>query len=264
MECRIDDKIIEYKITGEGDKWVTILQGWGTTYGLYDSIAGLLAPGYRVLQFDLPGFGYSEEPEHPFSVSEYADWCLKLFSKLGISKTILIGHSYGGRIILHLASRDRLPVEIEKLVFIDAAGVLPKRTKAQLRRQRRYKRLKRIAENPIIYQMFPDLIDDWKSRQGSEDYRNASPLMKKALVMAVNEDLCDKMPLIYQETLLIWGDKDTATPLSDGETFNKLIPNSTLRVLEGTGHFSYAQRPAEFGQILLEFLPVGRAKGGEL
>lgn len=261
MECRIDDHIVEYSISGEGSNWVVIMQGWGTTYDLYDSIAKVLAPLYRVLQFDMPGFGHSEEPDHAYSVKEYADWTLRFLDQMGIKSAVLIGHSYGGRVILDLASRDDLPVEIEKIVFIDAAGVLPKRTPKQLRAQRRYKRLKKIAQNDIIYAMFPDLIDDWRSRQGSEDYRNATPLMKQALVMAVNQDLTDRMPQIRQETLLVWGDNDTATPLSDGELFEKLIPNAKLHVINGTGHFSYAEKPAEFAQILTGFLPV---KGGEV
>ncbi len=259
MECRIDDRIVEYRISGEGEDWAVILQGWGTSYELYDIVASTLAPAYKVLQFDLPGFGHSEEPEHAFSVEEYADWTLRLFEELGIRRATFIGHSYGGRVILKLASRADIPITIDRIVFIDAAGIMAKKTPAQLRKQRRYKRLKKISENPVIYSMFPDLIDDWRNRQGSEDYRRATPLMKQALVKAVNEDLTDLLPLIKQESLLIWGDKDTATPLSDGQTFERLIPNSRLFVIEGTGHFSYAEAPDRFISIINENL-LGKKK----
>ena len=63
---------------------------------------------------------------------------------LNIKKATLIGHSYGGRVIIKLASRDTLPFTIHKIVLVDSAGVLPVKTPKQLRKIRRYKRLKKF------------------------------------------------------------------------------------------------------------------------
>ena len=54
---------INYKISGPDDAAHTmvILQGWGTEMGLYDSVAAAANDIYRVVQFDLPGFGASDE-----------------------------------------------------------------------------------------------------------------------------------------------------------------------------------------------------------
>ena len=52
--------------------------------------------------------------------------------------------------------------------------------------------------------------------------------MRQCLVKAVNEDLTDHLPNIKADTLLIWGDMDTATPLSDGRLMEKLIPSAGL------------------------------------
>lgn len=52
--------------------------------------------------------------------------------------------------------------------------------------------------------------------------------MRRILSKVVNEDLKDRMPLIKAPTLMIWGENDTATPLSDAKTMERLIPGSGL------------------------------------
>ena len=69
----------------------------------------------------------------------------------------------------------------------------------------------------------------------------------------LNEDQKSIMPNINVPTLLIWGDKDTATPLSDAKQMEKLIPNSGIAILEGTGHFSYLEKLYQCNAILDEF-----------
>lgn len=255
MIVSIDGYDINYKITGDGDKYVVILQGWGTTCGIYDSIASALAPKYKVVQFDFPGFGESTEPREPWNVDAYTDFFIKFMEALKVDSATLIGHSYGGRVIIKLVNRKALPFEIERIVFVDAAGIVPEKSFSQKMKIRRYKLLKKLYFNKIFYALFPELVDDWKSRQGSADYRNATPVMRQCLVMAVNEDLRHLMPNIKQDTLLIWGDKDTATPLSDGKLFEELIPSAGLVVLEG-GHYSFLDQPAKFKSVIQSYFGV--------
>ena len=253
----IDGLKIAYEITGREDTdapAAVILQGWGTSYQLYGSIAELLGDRYRVVCFDLPGFGASEEPAESWDVSRYVDFTVRFLESLGITEAMFIGHSYGGRIIIRMASRINLPITITRIILIDAAGVMPVRTPAQIRRQRRYKLLKKIFDNKLIYFLFDEIIDDWKNRQGSEDYRRATPVMRGTLVKSVNDDLTDLLPDIRQDTLLVWGDKDTATPIRDAHIMEEKIPNSGLAVIPGAGHFSYAENPALFAQIINAYL----------
>ena len=256
MNIRVDDYNICYKITGEGDETVVILQGWGTDLGVYDSVASSINEKYRVVQFDLPGFGGSDEPREAWNVDAFADFFCKFMEALEIKKAILIGHSYGGRVIIKLAARESLPFEIDRIVLIDSAGVLPKRSFSQKMKIRRYKILKKILNLKLVYFLFPELIDDWRSRQGSADYRNATPMMRNCLVMAVNEDLTPLLPKIKQETLLIWGDKDTATPIGDAKIMDEMIPNSGLAVIPGTGHFSFLEQPVTFRNIMRSYFQV--------
>lgn len=255
MEILVDNCKVEYKITGEG-KDVVILQGWGTTLSMYDSVANSINSKYRVIQLDLPGFGGSDEPKEPWSVDDYADFVLKFLDALNVQEASFIGHSYGGRIIIKLAARQDLPVKIDKIVLIDSAGIRPKRTMKQKAKIRAYKIGKKIFSIKFLQKLFPEAIEKWKSRQGSADYRNASPIMRQCLVKAVNEDLTDHLPNIKADTLLIWGDMDTATPLSDGRLMEKLIPSAGLVVLKGAGHYSYLDQPYVFDRVMKSYFCI--------
>lgn len=254
MYMEIDGYQICYKESGTGKETAVILQGWGTEMSLYDQMADCINEKFRVVQLDLPGFGVSDEPREAWAVSDYAAFFLKFLERLNIKKTTLIGHSYGGRIIIKLAGRNDLPVEIDRIVLVDSAGVLPKKTKKQKRSIKRYQLMKKLAAFPPVYFMFSEMIDDWKSRQGSEDYKKASPMMKQCLVKAVNEDLSGLFGDVKQEVLLIWGDQDTATPLADGQLMEQKMQNAALAVIRGAGHFCFAEKPEVFGGIIRSFL----------
>ena len=100
----------------------------------------------------------------------------------------------------------------------------------------------------------PKLLNKLQTMTGSQDYRNASPLMRRILVNVVNEDLKDLLPNIQQSTLLIWGEKDTETPLWMGQEMEKLIPDAGLVILEGGSHFAFLEQLPGFSLIVKEFL----------
>ncbi|MCR4740441.1 MAG: alpha/beta hydrolase [Lachnospiraceae bacterium] len=261
MNVSVNGYNINYKESGTGERTAVMLQGWGTTLEVYDSVAASVNDGYRFIQFDLPGFGKSDEPAEAWNVDAYTGFFISFMEALGIKSAVLIGHSYGGRMILKLAARENLPFDIEKIVLIDSAGIMPQKSLMQRIKIRQYKILKKVFGNKLIYALFPELVDDWRNRQGSADYRNASPIMRKCLVMAVNEDLTELLPKVRQETLLIWGDKDTATPISDAHKMEKMIPSAGLCVLEGCGHYSFLEKPAQFKSIMRAFLKPLTDKG---
>ena len=70
----------------------------------------------------------------------------------------------------------------------------------------------------------------------------------------MNTDLRDILPNITCPTLLIWGDKDTATPIEDAKIIEGLIPDAGLCVLEGTGHYSFCEKPYQAHRILESFI----------
>ena len=82
----------------------------------------------------------------------------------------------------------------------------------------------------------------------------ASPLMKQVLVKTVNEDLTDMLPNIDVPTLLIWGERDTATPLKDAKIMEEKIPDAGLVVLKNAGHYSFLEDYFTFCAVIDSFL----------
>lgn len=255
MNISIDNYNINYKITGQG-KVVVILQGWGTSLDLYDCVANTINSHYQVIQLDFPGFGQSDEPKEPWNADDYTDFVLKFLDKLGIKEVSFIGHSHGGRVIIKLAGRDELPVRIEKIVLIDSAGIVPKKSLKKKVKIRIYKIGKRLASIKTLQRLFPDVIENWKSKQGSADYRNSSPIMRQSLVKLVNEDLTASLGRIKVDTLLVWGDQDTATPVSDAHIMEKSIPKAGLVVLKGAGHYSFLDQPYIFNRVMKSYFEI--------
>lgn len=256
MQTTINGIKINYTAAGEGDL-VCLLHGWGANIGLFNNISEVISRQYKVVAPDLPGFGGSDEPPTVWTVDDYADFVVEFLSRFKAKRVILLGHSFGGRIIIKLSNRKNLPFVITKNILVDAAGILPHRSLKYKLRVRAYKFGKTVLNFSGIAKLFPQALNHFQKRFGSSDYANASQVMRGCLVKAVNEDLEPLLPGITIETLLIWGDRDTATPLADGQKMEKLIKGSGLVVFKGAGHYSFLEQPYLFAQVIKSFLNIG-------
>ena len=255
MNIEVKGLNIACDIEGEGEAAV-FLHGWGANKGLFAKITEKVSEKYKVIAPDFPGFGGSDEPKEAWDVNAYADFVIELLEKLNVKKAVLLGHSFGGRVIFKLFEKERLPFEIDKVILIDSAGVKPPKTIKQKIRQRIYKSSKFVLTLKPVQVIFPDAIENLRKKNGSADYNAASPMMRRCLVLAVNEDLRHVFPKVYAPTLLIWGDKDDATPLSDAKLMEELIPDSGLVVCEGAGHFSFLEQPGKVIRVICSFLNI--------
>lgn len=224
---------------------VLFLHGWGAPAVTYQLMLDHLAGYCRVVAPDLPGFGGSAEPETPWCVDDYVNWTEDFAAALGLQEVVLMNHSFGGRISIKLLAKRPLPFQVKKAVFMDAAGIRPKRGLKYYCKVYSYKLMKKLL---------PALASKRQGKVGSADYRNASPLMRQTMVRCINEDLTHLLEKNPVSTLLIWGSADTATPLEDGKQMEKRIPDAGLVVLEGAGHFAFAQQWGLCSRVLDSFL----------
>ncbi len=249
MNININGIDVNYLHFGEGDA-VVMLHGWGANAQLFEPAAQVMAQKYSVYAPDFPGFGGTSEPADVWTVDDYTDFAVAFISALGLKKVILLGHSFGGRVIIKMANRKDLPFEIDKIILTDAAGIKPEKSDTQLKKEK----ISRIGGK--LLKPFPGVLEKVQSMTGSADYRAASPHMRKILVNVVNEDLTDLLPGVKPSTLLIWGDLDTATPLSDGQKMEQMMPDAGLAVMHGCTHFAFLENPVLFANILRSFLNI--------
>lgn len=244
-----DGVTLHYTDCGGGQPLI-LLHGWGCDGSIFDFAQPWLAERFRVLTFDLAGFGRSGEPRSTWGVEEYTRSLEAAARHEGVERPILVGHSFGGRISILFASRN----ETCKVILVDAAGVKPKRSPAYYCKVYAYKLAKRLL--PLIAgpTRAGRILDRYRSKSGSSDYNNATPRMRAVLSKCVNEDLCRVMPDIKAPTLLFWGENDTATPLADAKKMERLIPDAGLVAVKGAGHFSFLENRALFIGVMESFL----------
>jgi pimeloyl-ACP methyl ester carboxylesterase len=229
-----------------------LLHGWGVSSELFAPILDALEAGHRLIVPDLPGFGATSEPETPWSVHEYAAWCVALLDRLGVETCDLIGHSNGGRIGIVMAAQ--YPSRVRRMVLAGSAGIRPRRTLRSAARVRSYKVLRALERSAVLPGGLRRAAGRTADRRGSADYRAVTGVMRGTLVRIVNEDLRPLLPGVRTPVLLIWGDQDAETPLDDGKLMERLIPDAGLVVFEGAGHYAYLEQPGRFCRIVDVFL----------
>ncbi len=226
---------------------VLVLPGWMAKASVYRIISDAVSEKYHVFLLDLPGFtGDTPEPPKTWSLNDFADFTEAFVKTMGLTSLTLIGHSFGGRIIIKMMSREALSFNTERIVLIDAAGIKHETDPSVAFKQKILKTAKHFLPEKMV--------ENYKKNHGSADYRAASPLMRECMVLAINEDLRPLLPKVKPEVLLIWGTADTATPIEDAQIMEAEMPDAYLAKIEGAGHFSFLDAPALFTNILRSYL----------
>lgn len=242
----IGDVLIQYYFyPAKGAKTVLFLHGWRSDGSVWNDIAKKLhTEKYSVYALDLPGFGGSPIPKTSFTVSEYVDTVIGFMEKMNMRNVVLIGHSFGGRIAIKLASSH--PKQVKKLVLVDSACFTNPS-------KQRMKYAAKLVKPLFSFSFMQGLRSKIYSVLGASDYL-ATPFLRKTLVNVIEEDLSESLPHINSPTLLIWGEDDRETPLSGGKKIADQIRGSRLEILSGAGHYSFLDKPSEFYQVFEKFL----------
>lgn len=226
-------------------KDVVLLHGWGQNISMMDPIGKGLLNDFHITIIDLPGFGESSMPPFSYTVYDYYEVLCELLDKLKIKNPILVGHSFGGRLaIIYAAKRN-----VEKLVLLSSP--FKRSTKKNTFKVKILKFLKKV---PVLN----ELEGFMKTKIGSTDYKNATPIMRRVLVNTVNEDLTEYLKQIKVPTLLIWGDMDTAVSIEDALYAESIMEDAALITYEGCTHYAYLERINQTINILNSFLKEGK------
>ena len=251
MNITIDGLNIEYTEKGSGIP-VLFLHGWGSSYKFYENIMTALSDRHRTVAVNFPGCGESDTMTEPWNLDDYCNFVLKFMDAVGLENPILIGHSHGGRTIIKMVAEKM--VNPPKIVLLDSAGLIPKKSLKKKMRAKSFKIIKRILTLPVVKNYSEGLLDKARKHYGSADYNAAPDVLRKTLVSLVNTDLRDIVSNISCPTLLIWGEKDTDTPLADAKLLESLIPDAGLCVFENAGHFAFFEQIGRTIAILNSFI----------
>lgn len=227
---------------------VIALHGWGRTGRDFERVL----TDMDALAIHLKGFGPAPAPETGWSTSEYADWVAG-----GIDPAhppVVVGHSFGGRVAIKLATRH--PKLVGSLVL---TGV-PFGKKATSKKPPLSLRLaKTLAKSGLVSEKRLDALRD---RHGSADYRAAQGVMRDVLVKAVNEEYFDDCRQISHRVGLVWGENDKPAPLDLAKKAQGVLPHATLHVVPGSGHLLDAPLTAALREAITDALAHSAGGGG--
>lgn len=225
-----------YETLGSGALLYIWTHGWGQSGACFRNFAETLKTQGTHYLVDFPGFGSSPIPTKDWTTGDYAELMAEFIRSLEGKTIIWIGHSFGCRVGIKLASL--YPNLVSKMILIAAPG-LPRKRKVleALKFQTKIKTFK-FAKKFIKSE---ETLDKLRAVFGSPDYKSAGPL-RNTFMNVVREHLDQDANKISTPTILIYGAEDEDTQPNMGERYFKLIPNSTLHVLPGFDHYSILTR----------------------
>lgn len=178
--------------------------------------------------------------EYPYSLDDYCKDVESFIKENNIKNPCVIAHSFGGRIAIKLASKNKKL--FNKIVLTGSAGLKPKFS------------FKRWFKRFLFKILKPFVKKDKLLRFYSKDYNALSPVMKKSFIKIVNEHLNKNAEKIENKTLIIFGEKDKETPLYMAKKLHKKIKDSELYIIKRAGHFCFIDSPNIFNEKVKEFL----------
>ena len=208
MYFTYEDTTIYYEKYGNSKKTVIILPGWGDTRNTFYNLINYFKKDYNIYIVDYPSFGNSPIPTYTLNIYDYAKLILTFMKKENIINPIIICHSFGGRIATILTGLYNL--KIDKMIYIDTAGIKEKKNIKKFIKEKTYKLLKKIITK-IFKNTKDEKITKLRKVFGSSDYNNLPKQMINTFNNIVNEDLKPYFKNINSEVLIIWGKKDKIT-----------------------------------------------------
>ncbi len=218
---------------------LVLLHGWGQNIEMMKPL-GNQFQNYHVTILDFPGFGESSSLKKSITIVDYVEILEEFLKELKIKNPILMGHSFGGRVAILYASRN----PVSKLVLFASPCI---REERKSWKESFFKAIKKLPGMNQIGEYAKKYI-------GSEDYRNASPILRETLVNVINTDLSKEAAKISCPTLLIWGTEDQQAPIEDAKKLEKILPDGGLVELPGYSHYAYLEALPQVTNILKSFL----------
>ena len=222
---------------------VLALHGWGRDRRDWAEV--LAATGGLAL--DLPGFGATPAPARALGAEGYAALVEPVLDACE-GPVVVAGHSFGGRVAVHLAVRrpDRVcGLVLAGVPLVRLAGVRA-RVSPRFRAIRLARRLRLVPERTL---------EQARRRYGSVDYGAASGVMRQVLVTVVGESYEPQLAALSCPVHLVWGEDDRVVPPAVATRALTLIKAGKLTLLPGVGHDLLASAPAAVADAIAALLP---------
>lgn len=265
---KLTDGMVHYDISGpETGEVVVLVHGNAAPYFSWNkNMEALTGAGFRVVRFDLYGFGYSDRPDVPYSRALYDRQLVELLENLNIQGPVsLVGTSQGGSIAITFTANH--PDKVKKLALLSPfINVLPmKMVIALIKIPGIGDYLARVALDRINLNYPKKVFADAKAIPAEfiENYQKqlAYRGFKRARLSNLRGDALADFTPQYEAVgkttlpvLLTWGTADMVIMADSIANIKKAVPNIEYREIEGGGHLVHYEKPEKVNQMLVQFL----------
>ncbi len=248
---------------------VLLLHGFGASLDTWEPWAQALSTRFRVIRFDLPGFGLTgADPTSDYTDARAMQCLVALMDQLGIDRAAIIGNSLGGRIAWTFAAEH--PDRVTRLVLVSPDGFASPGFAYG-----------KAPEVPLMMRALPyvaprgmlkaNLAAAYARPEGLSEttltrYRDMmlAPGVRSAMLARMGQTvLRDPAPILARikaPTLLLWGEKDGMIPVGNAQDYLAHLPDATLVRLPDLGHLPFEEDPAR-SLVPVERFLMGKAAG---
>lgn len=257
----INDSRIYYEIKGTGEPLV-LIHGWSFDSRSWDDQFDIFSKEYRVLRYDLRGFGKSALPDTGKRYS-HTDDLFSLLDYLDIKRAHILGHSFGGKIAFDYVFK--YPERTISLILPDAAMdvpelEVPEEVRTWIRDTWKTGREKSVEEAKKIWMNGPPFKP---AMNNSRSVSKVSQMIKEYSGWHwINNDPCnypkpfppEHLNLIKVPTLILAGELNPKIYHDWADIQNKYITNSQKEIIPNAGHALNIENPDKFNALVLKFL----------
>ncbi len=260
-KAKINKTQLYYEVHGKGDPLV-LIAGYACDISFWQTIVEPLAKNFKVLIMDNRGVGRSDSPDVKYSAELMAQDVIGLMDEAGFHRAHILGHSLGGAVAQRIAYA--YPSRVQKLIIVNSSAkfssicTMVSDFFVTLRKEG-------VPDERVIHGSAPWLFSasflaNPNNLQHAVDQMIRNPHQQSLIGQArqcealASFDSTKWIKQIKAPTLILAGEQDLLCPSKDYMALAKGIPNSQLFVFDDQGHVPSLERPAEFVQVVADFI----------
>lgn len=259
-----NDLSVHFMEKGHGNQTIFMVHGLGGAFHEFLPLANELSDEYRIVLFDLPGFGLSESPTEQVDIQTfYSDFMTFMLNELATDTTYIIGNSMGGLITWNIALKH--PEIVDKMVLLAPAGydmIEIAEKNAEWINKPIVKFMLAKGAAPYIAKSNVEMCfynndiipDSLFERKYAMMNKEGNLQWLKQLAAYKNFTDTSEIQKIQSPALVVWGDKDEIIPFEHAAKFERDLPNNQLIIYTNCGHVPMLEYTERCANDIRQFL----------
>jgi len=257
----INDLTVSYNDEGpDGAPIIIFIHGFPFNKSMWNRQTEALKGDYRVISYDIRGFGDSDAGNSDFSIDLFVSDLLALMDTLKIDKAMLCGLSMGGYIALNAI--ENYPERFSAVILADTNCVADS-PEAKEKRMNTIENIKKNGVENYADESIKKLFAPESFTTKAAEIAAAKAMILKTpaeslyntlQALTERQETCSKLDEIQVPVLILVGIEDVITPPDAAHFMNKKIKLSKLYIIGHAAHLSNMENPKEFNEQLLKFL----------